>query len=92
MEFCYTNEGRIISKIEHDKYWKNISIFHHHYNKDAFSVKHNYLDLFQITFFFVWHLSEIPVIPQILICTSYFIFCRVIIIMAFKRNKKPLNH
>jgi hypothetical protein len=38
----YTNEGRIISKEEQEKYWKNISVFNHHYDKDALSVKFNY--------------------------------------------------
>ncbi len=38
----YTNEGRKISKLEHDKYWKNISVFNHHYDKDALSAKLNY--------------------------------------------------
>jgi hypothetical protein len=38
----YTNEGRKISKAEHDTYWKNISVFNHHYDKYAESVKLNY--------------------------------------------------
>ncbi|MFN8355676.1 MAG: hypothetical protein U0Y10_14560 [Spirosomataceae bacterium] len=38
----YTNEGRKISKVEHDKYWTNISVFNHHYDKNAESVKLNY--------------------------------------------------
>jgi Cellulase (glycosyl hydrolase family 5) len=38
----YTNEGRKISKQEEVKYWKNISIFNHHYDKNALSAKLNY--------------------------------------------------
>jgi Cellulase (glycosyl hydrolase family 5) len=38
----YTNEGRKISKAEEAKYWKNISVFNHHYDKDALSAKLNY--------------------------------------------------
>ena len=38
----YTNEGRKISKAEQAKYWQNISVFNHHYDKDALSVKLNY--------------------------------------------------
>lgn len=38
----YTNEGRIIPKEELEKYWYNISVFNHHYDKDAASVKLNY--------------------------------------------------
>jgi hypothetical protein len=38
----YTNEGRVITKMEQEKYWKNISVFNHHYDKDAVSAKLNY--------------------------------------------------
>ena len=38
----YTNEGRAISREELQKYWKNISVFNHHYDKDAASVRANY--------------------------------------------------
>jgi hypothetical protein len=38
----YCNEGKTISPDELQKYWKNISIFNHHYDKDAASVKLNY--------------------------------------------------
>jgi hypothetical protein len=38
----YTNEGRVITKDEMEKYWKNISVFNHHYDKDALSAKLNY--------------------------------------------------
>lgn len=38
----YTNEGRKISPEEQEKYWKNISIFHHHYDKNVKSLEHNY--------------------------------------------------
>ncbi len=38
----YTNEGHVISKEELEKYWINISVFNHHYDKDAASVKLNY--------------------------------------------------
>lgn len=38
----YCNEGQIISDDEMQKYWKNISIFNHHYDKEAASVKLNY--------------------------------------------------
>ncbi len=37
----YTNEGRKITKEEEAKYWKNISVFNHHYDKDALSAKLN---------------------------------------------------
>jgi hypothetical protein len=38
----YCNEGRVINKEELDKYWTNISVFNHHYDKDAVSVRSNY--------------------------------------------------
>jgi DNA-dependent RNA polymerase auxiliary subunit epsilon len=38
----YCNEGRAIPKSELEKYWTNISVFNHHYDKDAASVKLNY--------------------------------------------------
>ena len=38
----YMNEGRRISKEEEAKYWKHIAVFHHHYDKNALSVKYNY--------------------------------------------------
>jgi hypothetical protein len=38
----YTNEGRKITKAENDKYWQHISVFNHHYDKYAESVKLNY--------------------------------------------------
>jgi len=38
----YCNEGRIISKEELTKYWTNISVFNHHYDKEAISVRANY--------------------------------------------------
>jgi hypothetical protein len=41
----YCNEGRIISKEELEKYWTNISVFNHHYDKDAASVKLNYQNI-----------------------------------------------
>lgn len=41
----YCNEGRVISKEELDKYWINISVFNHHYDKDAASVKLNYQNI-----------------------------------------------
>ncbi|NJK87224.1 MAG: hypothetical protein HC906_15825, partial [Bacteroidales bacterium] len=41
----YTNEGRLISKEEMEKYWSNISVFNHHYDKDATSVKLNYRNI-----------------------------------------------
>jgi len=41
----YCNEGRTISKEELAKYWTNISVFNHHYDKDAVSVKANYQNI-----------------------------------------------
>ncbi|MFN8254401.1 MAG: cellulase family glycosylhydrolase [Bacteroidales bacterium] len=41
----YCNEGRAISKEELTKYWTNISVFNHHYDKDATSVKLNYRNI-----------------------------------------------
>jgi hypothetical protein len=41
----YCNEGRTISAEEYNKYWTNISVFNHHYDKDAASVKLNYNSL-----------------------------------------------
>lgn len=41
----YTNEGRTISKAELEKYWINISVFNHHYDKDAVSVRSNYQNI-----------------------------------------------
>jgi hypothetical protein len=41
----YTNEGRAISQAELEKYWKNISVFNHHYDKDAVSVRSNYQNI-----------------------------------------------
>jgi hypothetical protein len=38
----YCNEGRIISKEELAKYWTNISVFNHHYDREAISVRANY--------------------------------------------------
>ena len=38
----YTNEGRLISNEEQKEYWGNISVFNHHYDKNAESVKLNY--------------------------------------------------
>lgn len=41
----YCNEGRVITDEELVKYWENISVFNHHYDKDAASVKLNYKDI-----------------------------------------------
>lgn len=41
----YCNEGQLISKQELDKYWFNISVFNHHYDKDAASVQLNYKNI-----------------------------------------------
>jgi hypothetical protein len=38
----YCNEGRLITPEELEKYWKNISVFNHHYDRDAVSVRLNY--------------------------------------------------
>jgi len=38
----YTNEGRVINDKELITYWKNISVFNHHYDKSARSVRLNY--------------------------------------------------
>ncbi|WP_299529117.1 cellulase family glycosylhydrolase [Ulvibacterium sp.] len=38
----YCNEGRVISDDELTAYWKNISVFNHHYDKNAVSVRLNY--------------------------------------------------
>ncbi len=41
----YCNEGRAISREELEKYWTNISVFNHHYDKDAVSVRSNYASI-----------------------------------------------
>jgi len=38
----YSNEGSKIPETELQTYWKNISVFNHHYDKEAESVKLNY--------------------------------------------------
>ena len=38
----YTNEGIAISREELEKYWKNISVFNHHYDKNAESAILNF--------------------------------------------------
>ncbi len=38
----YMNEGRKISMEEMRKYWSNIAVFNHHYDKDAESARLNY--------------------------------------------------
>jgi hypothetical protein len=38
----YCNEGQVITNEELEKYWTNISVFNHHYDKDAASVRLNY--------------------------------------------------
>lgn len=38
----YSNEGRKISVQENKKYWQDISVLNHHYDKNAESVKLNY--------------------------------------------------
>jgi len=38
----FTNEGQIISKEDANNYYKNISIFNHHYDRNAKSVELNY--------------------------------------------------
>lgn len=38
----YTNEGQIIPENELNTFFKNISVFNHHYDRNAWSVKFNY--------------------------------------------------